>query len=471
MLVVVALLGLAAGLLAGVTAGPLWLDEALTVEIATLPLNELQGALRVDGSPPVYYLLLHGWTAVFGTGTVVVRLLTVAMVPAALWLCWRLGHRLGGTGGGRGAVVVLAALPWTTRFGSETRMYTLVVVLVLAGALALLAIRSGRARGPVVALALLTVLLLLTHYWSLFLLAAVGLWHLPGALRRRPEPLRVVLALTAGGLLFLPWLPTFVFQALHTGAPWASPPGVVTLLRTPTFWGGGALPGRIVLAVLLVALAVVGARASRAGRALALVALATLGLAWTQTAVLGGAYTGRYTAVAVPVVAVAAGLGAASLRQRRSHLILVALVAVGLGTGVPAATVARTSAGDISTAVRAAAPAGSVVGYCPDQLAPAVQRLLGPSYEQVVYPTLGPPERIDWVDYEDRQDAADPVAIAGRLDALAGTRDLLVLSAGGFRTYDKQCETLVAAVAALRGPPTVVFGKAKPKAQRLYRFG
>ena len=471
MLVVLALLGLSAGLVAGVTSGPLWLDEALSVEIATLPLAELQGALRVDGAPPVYYLLLHGWTAAFGTGTATVRLLTVAMVPAALWLCWRLGLRLGGTGGGRAAVVVLASLPWTMRFGSETRMYALVVVLVLAGALVLLRVLSSPSRGPAVGLGLLSALLLLTHYWSLFLLAAVGLWHLPGALRRRPASVRVVLALLGGGALFLPWLPTFLFQAQHTGAPWASAPGVATLVRTPTFWGGGALPGRVVLAVILVGLAVVGARSSRSARTLGLVAVATLGLAWTQTAVLGGAYTGRYTAVVVPLVAVAAGLGACALRTRSSAVALVALVAVGVGTGVPAAAAARTAAEDITAAVRAAAPAGSVVAYCPDQLAPAVQRLLGPSYEQVVYPTLGPPQRIDWVDYQDRQDAADPVAVAARLDALAGSRELLVLSAAGFRTYDEQCEALVAAVAALRGPPTLLFRGAGSTAQLLHHFG
>ena len=471
MLVGLALLGLAAGLFAGVTGGPLWLDEALSVEIASLPLSELQGALRVDGAPPVYYVLLHAWMALFGSGTTAVRLLTVATVPAALWLTWRLGRRLGGTGGGRAAVVVLAALPWTMRFGSETRMYALVVVLVLAGALVLLTVRADAARGPVAALAVLTALLLLTHYWSLFLLVAVGLWHLPGALRRQASSVRVVVALLGGGVLFLPWLPTFVFQALHTGAPWASPPGVVTLVRTPTFWGGGALPGRVGLAVLVVGLAVVGARSSRPARALALVAVATLLLAWTQTAVLGGAYTGRYTAVAVPLVAVAAGLGAAALRGRRSFVALAALLAVGVGTGVPAAAVARTSAAGITAAVRAAAPAGSVVAYCPDQLAPPVQRLLGPSYEQVVYPTLGPPQRIDWVDYADRQDAADPVAVAARLDALAGARELLVLSAAGYRTYDTQCETLVSAVAALRGPSTLLFGRAGTTGQLLHRFG
>ncbi|MDQ6911086.1 MAG: hypothetical protein M3Z84_09955, partial [Actinomycetota bacterium] len=38
----------------------LWLDEALSVNIASLPLGDIPGALRHDGAPPLYYLLLHG---------------------------------------------------------------------------------------------------------------------------------------------------------------------------------------------------------------------------------------------------------------------------------------------------------------------------------------------------------------------------------------------------------------------------
>lgn len=472
MLVWLSLAGLAAGLLAGVTGGPLWLDEALSVEIATLPLSELPGALRVDGAPPLYYLLLHAWTAAFGEGTWAVRLLTIAMVPGLLVLVRLLGRRVAGVAGGRAAVVVLASLPWTMRFGSETRMYLLVSVLVLAGALVLLAVRAAPTRGRVVGLALLVAALLLTHYWSLFLLAAVGLWHLPAAVRRTPSGLAVVGALALGGVLFLPWLPTFLFQAAHTGAPWATPPGVLDLLRTPTFWGGGRDAHRVLLVAVLVPLVAWGAVRSRTARALVLVGAGALLLAWTQTAVMGGAYTGRYTAVAVPLVAVAAGLGALALPGPRLPLAALGLLAtVGIVTGVPAAAVSRASAAQIAATVRSLEGPGAVVAYCPDQLGPPVQRALGPSYEGLVYPTLGPPQRIDWVDYEARQAAADPVAIAARLDARVGTRPLLLLAASGYRTYGDSCQELLEALEDLRGPATLRFGNAGTTGQLLYTFG
>jgi len=468
---VLALLGLAAGLIAGVRGGPLWLDEALSVEIARLPLSELPGALRQDGAPPLYYVLLHGWMALFGTGTTAVRLLSVVLVPVALLLAHRLGGRLGGRAGGRAAVVVLASLPWTMRFGSETRMYVLVVALVLFGALALLAVRAAPSRTAVGLGAVTVAALLLTHYWALFLLAAVGLWHLPGLARRSAPSVRVVTALVLGGVLFLPWLPVFVFQALHTGAPWATPPALLDLLRTPTFWGGGADRWRWALVAILLPLLVVAVARRRPARALVGIASLTLLLAWAQTAMSGGAYTGRYTAVVVPLVAVAAGLGAVALPGRGAPLLTLALLTgVGAWSGVPAAAVPRTSAAGIADAVRDAASPGALLAYCPDQLGPPVQRLLGADYEQVLYPTLAPPQRIDWVDYAQRQAAADPAVIARELDARAGDRPLLVLKASRYRTFGGQCEALLAGLTDLRGPATHHFGREGTTGQLLYRF-
>ena len=64
----------------------LWLDEALTVNIAGLPLQHLAEALRHDGSPPLYYVVLHGWIRLFGTGTVAAVTASVAVCAAAQYV-------------------------------------------------------------------------------------------------------------------------------------------------------------------------------------------------------------------------------------------------------------------------------------------------------------------------------------------------------------------------------------------------
>src|SRR5438874_6895737 len=105
------------------TTSHLWLDEALTVNIARLPLSRIPDALRHDGSPPLYYLLLHGWITVFGAGDVAVRALSATFAIATLPLMWLAGLRLGGRRVAVAAVVLLAASPFASRFATEARMY------------------------------------------------------------------------------------------------------------------------------------------------------------------------------------------------------------------------------------------------------------------------------------------------------------------------------------------------------------
>src|SRR3954463_670603 len=54
----------------------LWLDEALSVNIARLPVRAIPGAPRHDGAPPLYYVLLHFWMRLFGAGDFAVRALS-----------------------------------------------------------------------------------------------------------------------------------------------------------------------------------------------------------------------------------------------------------------------------------------------------------------------------------------------------------------------------------------------------------
>src|SRR5829696_3776729 len=52
-----------------------WVDEGLSVGIADRPLSDIPGILRQDGSPPLYYMVLHVWMGVFGDSETAVRAL------------------------------------------------------------------------------------------------------------------------------------------------------------------------------------------------------------------------------------------------------------------------------------------------------------------------------------------------------------------------------------------------------------
>ncbi len=67
----------------------LWLDEGLSIGIAGRPLADIPGVLRQDGSPPLYYLLLHGWMELVGSSEAATHALSLLFallaVPVAFW--------------------------------------------------------------------------------------------------------------------------------------------------------------------------------------------------------------------------------------------------------------------------------------------------------------------------------------------------------------------------------------------------
>lgn len=218
--------------------GPLWLDEALSVNIARVPFDELGAALKQDGHPPLYYALLHLWTDLAGTSTAAVRALSVFLSFAAFPLVWIVARRAGGVRVALWSVSVWAVLPYGVRYSTETRMYVLMMVLVLAGWWFLERLWTEPRWPDAVAFALIASALLWTHYWSMWLLAAVGLatllrWWLN---RTEAQALRELLltggALGVAGLSFLPGCPRCCSspnEPAHHGAassdrrpPWSS---------------------------------------------------------------------------------------------------------------------------------------------------------------------------------------------------------------------------------------------------------
>ncbi len=231
----------------------LWLDEALSVNIAKLPLEQMPGALVQDGSPPLYYLLLHYWMSLFGQGDFAVRALSGIISVATLPLLWAAGYRVGGRPTAWAALLLGASSPWAIYYATDTRMYSLMAFEAVLWFLAVRRALELPSRGRLLAVGLVTGALMYTHYWDLYLVGvglAWALWrswaerrtakHAPYARPGAAE--KVLWAMLGGVAVWLPWSPVFVFQALHTGTPWTTPPGPRTCFRysatsgVRTFW-------------------------------------------------------------------------------------------------------------------------------------------------------------------------------------------------------------------------------------------
>ena len=458
----------------------LWLDEALSVDIARLPLHALPGALRHDGAPPLYYAGLHYWMALFGDGNIAVRAFSGLASVACLPLVWLAGRRLGGRRVAWAALIIMATSPFAAHYATETRMYSLVALESLIGFLALANALERPTFKRLAAVATVTALLLYTHYWAIYLLAAVGVWLAWRAWRdtdpvisRRPAT-RVLAAVAVGGVAFLPWLPIFIFQAHHTGTPWADTPDFGALVSVVQEFAGGGDEKAQILALLLFGLVVLGLlghavdnhhvvldlRTRPRARGLAAVLFLTPTIAISVGMVTHTAFVARYTSVVFPVFCLLAALGVAAFGSHRARVVvLAAAAALGLACSTGGALEPRTEAGLLAAGIKANAQPGDIVAFCPDQLGPSVIRLLPngplgsvPGTIQVTYPRGTPPGRVDWVDYDTAVKRTPVSAFAAHLDQMAGPGHNVFLVLGrGYRPYNGRCTKLAGELQNIRG--------------------
>jgi len=457
-----------------VTTSPLWLDEALSVNIARLPVGQMHEALRHDGHPPLYYLLLHGWMSAFGQGAVAVRAFSGIWAVALLPLTWVAARRVGGARAAWFCVALVSLSPFAIRYGTETRMYAMVSVLAVLGWLLVDDALRRPTLGRLAGIALVVGLLLWTHYWAMWFLAAAGLGLVVHGWRARRDgraedlsaTVRVVLAVAIGGLTFVPWLPTLLYQGAHTGTPWARPVRPTEMIAfTLSDFGGGPHPEATVLGWLLgvaVLLGLLGTavsrfhidldlRTQREARPFAILIAGTLSIACIVGYATGATYATRYASVFFPFLLVLAALGIDQIRSRPIVLavLTVFLVLGGVG-GVLNVTTARSDAKRSADAILAKAHPGDLVVYCPDQLGPSTSRLLAGGLDQVTYPDLAPPERVNWVDYKDRLQRADVGRFAQQVVKRAGDHQIFLVYSTNYVTHRQICPALVNAIGAQR---------------------
>jgi len=222
-----------------VTTPVLWLDEAYSVTLAEMPPAQILLHVSRDVHPPLYYLLLHYWIAMFGHGLLAVRGLSVLCGSLAVVVAMLIAARLANHRAALIVGVMLALLPVAVRYSQETRMYALLGLLLLAATLMLLQwVLQPDRREYLLGYVLFITAGLYTHYFTMLCVAAHWSYlmiicrsHGGQLIRSRAWwSSNVMIALA-----YSPWLPSFWGQLAHTS--WVEWLPAVTLTTVPsTLW-------------------------------------------------------------------------------------------------------------------------------------------------------------------------------------------------------------------------------------------
>jgi hypothetical protein len=225
----------------------LWLDECCTVTTITNPAGVFAD-LRLDNNPPLYFLLLKGWSGLFGTGEAGLRSFSavsgVLQIALLVLFLFEIGMRPG--------TMIFAAVfacisPVHWYYSREARPYMLLLLLTTAAAWAFVrAIKSSRLLDYIV-FALIAAAGLYTH--DLFIPALIGILAfsmalLPGRIHWR----NFAIAGVTCGIGYLPWLLHVVKQPKGEALAWvadawrATPPALAIPRSLEAFMPGGMIP-------------------------------------------------------------------------------------------------------------------------------------------------------------------------------------------------------------------------------------
>jgi len=203
-------------------ADSLWYDETVSAFLSSQSLTAMWAHTAGDIHPPLYYALLHFWTQAAGRSEFAYAFFSVGFGILLLPLIAQLGRRLYGANIGILAAFLYAINPFSVWYAQEVRMYTLGTFLL--GCLLWLTwslLQSATwPRRTLFLYAVTAALALWSLYYTAFALVALNLFVIWWLWRHAKSQLPAWLLTQVGALLlYLPWLPHALRQALHPPVP------------------------------------------------------------------------------------------------------------------------------------------------------------------------------------------------------------------------------------------------------------
>jgi mannosyltransferase len=215
----------------------IWYDEAASIDGSKESVvSVIESSGRLHNVPPLYYVLLHFWMLLFGTGEIAVRSLSAIFGIISIFVIYKVGCQLFNRKVGLISSFLSAISCYHIYFSQEARAYSLLQLLTLLSfSFFIKIVKTDNKRKLYFALLLLTnVCLAYTHPYGLLVIVSQIVYFLflwSEYKRLRFWFLGVQVATVA---FFSPWIPTFfgrVSQKITEGF-WIDKPSLKHIFQT-----------------------------------------------------------------------------------------------------------------------------------------------------------------------------------------------------------------------------------------------
>lgn len=315
------------------------LDEAQSLWQTSHSFGRMYELIAQDVHVPGYHTVLRLWVLLFGNGVGSARVLSLVCFQLAILATWFLARRVFDVRGALIGTALLALSPFMGWYGSEIRMYSLLVLVVVLNQLCYLRIFQHAAGWNWTCYALTAAAGIYTHYFFWLVLVSQALFYLAN---RRLFPPRALLRLAVVAVLLLvaiaPWTLYVLGQGGNGGnRPLLGSPTSVDLFNTFSQFFFGYQDDRVntllvatwPLAVLVALLAVQKAKHVPAEVGYFLLSgLLPIGAAFLGSRLLHPIYESRYLILSLPALILALTWVLQAHGRRSGRLLQAVLVLV-----------------------------------------------------------------------------------------------------------------------------------------------
>jgi mannosyltransferase len=234
----------------GIGERSIWLDEALTASRALRGPGAIIGIAERNENPPLYTLLVAGWTRGFGISETALRVPSLlASAAASAWLVLLVWRLFGGEAAVYAGLLVAASDPQLF-YAREARSYALLGLLCVASFSLYVRLLEQPSWPLAIGVGVVNAAAMYTHFTIGFAFVAQALCAL-AFLRAQRRGVALYAASQALALaLFLPWLDELRDNAPTAGRFWLAPPGLAAVRALVSELAGGGLA--LVLSLLVV---------------------------------------------------------------------------------------------------------------------------------------------------------------------------------------------------------------------------
>jgi len=222
----------------------LWSDEIYTKSMLDGTLSEFYAKFKNDLHPPLYYLGLRSFTAIFGLNPITLRLFSVLGILSTILLGYFAGQRVFGKQGALCFCLMLISVPMLATYSHQARMYTWAAFSTTGVYIySYLFIKTEKNR-DLTLLFIFTVIAMYIHYYSMVAAIVANVFVFLYLLRTKSKKWpNHLFSLLFAALLFLPWLFMFITQVKKVQhAFWAPEVSLNTIIPcftipfTEQFW-------------------------------------------------------------------------------------------------------------------------------------------------------------------------------------------------------------------------------------------